>query len=113
MTPGDPGPTEQNLEALSEIYAAARRLSVHGLATNVDGNRGITNDGMQTLADLLTVLMVQTQSGQTHAERVAGATARAMLSAVGDLYAVLSDTETSGEQTNQLLRNAVKEARKG
>ena len=111
MTDEDRTP-QQKVEALSEVYAAARRLSTTGLATNVDGNRGITNDGMQTLADLLTVLMVQTQSGNTHTERVAGATARAMLSALGDLYAVLSGTDPSREGTNQLLRNAVKEARK-
>lgn len=98
-----------DLQGAAEVMQALDRLADRGLAKREP--RGINDDGMQTLADLLATLTFQTGGGDTQAEQVCSATARAMLAALGDLYSEMSGAPTSGVDTLKLLAIAVREAR--
>lgn len=102
---------EDALSALHEIQEAAERLAERGLTTADGEARGITADGLQVLADLCTVLMLQGFGGRSPAEKVAGAAAQAMLNAVGDLFAYVAGTPTDGTETLKFLAAATKTAR--
>lgn len=103
--------SEENLAAVGDVLQAAERLADRGLAKREP--RGINDDGMQTLADLLSVLIFQTGGGPSHAEQVTSATSRAMLSALADLYSELAGVPTSGADTMRLLATAGRTARDG
>ena len=113
MTDSQPRTPEQNFDATAEAYAAARRLAAAGLAVNIDGNRGVTSDGIRVLSDLCTVLMLQTGNSPSHVERTVSATARAMLAAIADLYAEMSDQPVDLAVTTRLLASATRVARTG
>lgn len=102
---------ENNLRGTGDVLAAYDRLVAAGLASSDTTARGLTRDGSQTLSDLLAVLVFQTGQGDTPREQVASATARAMLSALGDLFADMAGQPTNGADTLQLLAAAVREAR--
>lgn len=102
---------EANIAATGDVMAAYQRLVNLGLAIDDPNTRGLNDDGMQTLTDLLAVLTFQTGGGASAAEQVCSATSRAMLSALADLYAEISGQPDGGAHTLQLLTAAVREAR--
>ena len=101
------------VQALAETFDAAGRLAERGLAVNNDtaGNneatRGLNNAGLQTLGDLLTVLMLQTASSTNTTERLAGQCARVMLNTLAALYADLG----GARELPDLQRKAIRELR--
>ena len=100
-----------NLQGTGDIFVAYQRLVDQGLAVDDPDTRGLNDDGMQTLADLLSVLMFQSGGGSSAAEQVCSASARAMLAALADLYAEISGQPNRGPDTLKLLTAAVREAR--
>lgn len=98
------------LQATLDVTAAFQRLVDAGLATD-QPDRGINRQGLDTLQDLLAVLIFQAGAGGQSAEptsQVASVTARAMLSALGDLLA--GERPVDGH-TLQLLTAAVRTSR--
>ena len=100
-----------NLEALQGVQQAYDRLTEAGLTTGTGDDRGLNNDALAMLGDLLTVAVFQTGAGQAPAEQVASATFRAALGALGDLYAYLADAPADPTITLKLLTDAVRTAR--
>lgn len=72
---------------------------------------GLNAAGLEVLGDLLAVLMVQTGSGSTTADRLVSETARAMLSALADLTAEWAGEPTEPHRTWQLLTQAAQTLR--
>lgn len=102
---------EDNPHGLGDVFDAYERLTVLGLVSADTSARGVNDAGMQTLADLLAVLTFQTGTGTSQAEKVTSATSRAMLSALGDLFAEIGGQPPMEAQTLQLLTAAVRTAR--
>lgn len=84
---------EGNIQALKHVYDAAGRVAAQGLGTDIDGHRGLNNDGFQLLTDLATVLMMQSSQG-SRTERVLAGACRTLLSAQAAVLA-----EHTGEPT--------------
>lgn len=102
-----------NLTAYGDVNAAHQRLVDRGLAS--DDPAGVNQDGLTTLADLLSILTFQLGAGGVpgRTDQVAAATARAMLGALSDLFADMADQHPTGTETLQLLAAATKTARNG
>lgn len=102
----------QAFRSMQHVYDAAGRAASRGLGSDADGERGLNADGMQVLADLATVMMMQASQG-SQSERVLSGTCRALLSAQAAVIA-----EMSGESADphlalamQALAGALREAR--
>lgn len=104
-----PDDVNAKLQAFGGVQAAHQRLVDAGLAS--DEPRGLNRDGMVILTDLLAVLVFQTGAGPKQVDLVASATGRAMLGALGDLFADMAGQPTTGTDTLQLLTTAVRRAR--
>lgn len=99
-------PNHDSVQATLDVTEAFHRLVDVGLAA--DDPRGINREGMQTLSDLLAVLIFQAGAAPTTTGAVCSASARATMSALADL---LRGDEHSSADTVQLLTAALREAR--
>lgn len=100
---------QADLEGTRDVLLAAERLARAGLASR--SPRGINNDGVQTLSDLLAVATFQFGAGQTQAEQTASATAQAMMAALADVLSEIRGDSPDQTATLQLLTAAVRQAR--
>lgn len=98
-----------SLQGTADVLEAAERLAAAGLASR--DPRGINNDGVQMLADLLALVTFQFGAGQSAAEQTASASARATMAALADVLAELRGEAPDPNVTLQLLAAAVRKAR--
>lgn len=99
-------PNHDSVQATLDVTEAFHRLVDVGLAA--DEPRGINRQGMQTLSDLLAVLIFQAGASPSTTGAVCSASARATMSALADL---LRGDEPTSPETLQLLAAAVRESR--